>query len=79
MNEKNTKSPADVKPTERGGVEGEGSYTATHNYDKGVEQSVKKGNSEQLGRDAQKALDGKDGDELRAADAAAKAGKTGKN
>jgi hypothetical protein len=75
MNNEQTKKPA-TKQTEQGGVEGEGSYTATHNYDEGVRESVKKGNSEKLGQEAKKALDGAEGEELRNAEKAGKQGKS---
>ena len=56
------------------GVEGEGSYTATHRYDEGVARTVAAGKTEELGNAAAKALDGPEGDELRAAEKAAKQG-----
>jgi hypothetical protein len=56
------------------GVEGEGSYTATHRYDDGVARTVAAGKTEELGKAAAKALDGPEGDELRAAEKAAKQG-----
>jgi hypothetical protein len=59
---------------EDAGLEGEGSYTATHNYDEGVARSVAAGKTEELGKKAAKALDGPEGDELRAAEKAAKQG-----
>jgi hypothetical protein len=55
-------------------VEGEGSYTATHRYNEGVEQSVKAGRSPALAEAASKALDGPEAKTLRAAEAAGKAG-----
>lgn len=55
-------------------VEGEGSYTATHNYDAGVERSVAEGKTEELAKKAAKALDGPEGEELRRAEQAAKQG-----
>jgi hypothetical protein len=71
-----TKKPVDTKQSEQQGVEGEGSYTATHNYDRAVQDSVKKGNSERLGQEAKKALDGAEGEELRNAEKAGKAGQS---
>ena len=56
------------------GVEGEGSYTATHRYDDGVASSVAAGKTEELGKAAAKALDGPEGEELRKAEKAAKLG-----
>ncbi len=73
-----TKGIPQVKQSERKGVEGEGSYEGTRRYDAGVQKSVEKGNSEKLGKEAEKALDGPEGDELRKADEAGKMGKTAK-
>jgi hypothetical protein len=70
-----TKKP-NTKQSEQRGVEGEGSYTATHNYDQGVRESVKKGNSEKLGQAAEKALEGPEGEELRQAEKAGKQGQS---
>jgi hypothetical protein len=55
-------------------VEGEGSYEATHRYNAGVEKSIAEGRAAELGKAASKALDGPEGQALRAAEAAAKAG-----
>jgi hypothetical protein len=71
-----TKKPIDTKQSEQQGVEGEGSYTATHNYDRGLQDSVKKGNAEKLGQEAKRALDSAEGEELRKAE---KAGKNGQS
>ena len=65
-----------VKQNERSGVEGEGSYEATHRYDSGLQKSVQKGDSEKLGKQAEKELSGPKGQELRDAEDAAKKGKT---
>lgn len=56
------------------GVQGEGNYDATHRYNKGVEESVEKGNAEELAEKAKKALEGPEGDELRDADEQGKQG-----
>jgi Fe-Mn family superoxide dismutase len=50
------------------GVEGEGSYTASRAYQKGVEKTVKSGQVEQKAREAKEALEGPEGDELRNAE-----------
>ena len=47
---------------------GEGNYDANRRYQKGLEQSVKKGNTEELAEKARKALEGPEGEELRKAD-----------
>ena len=57
-------------------LEGEGSYTATRRYDEGVARSVAKGDTDKLAHEAEKALDGPEGDELREAEKAAKQGHT---
>jgi hypothetical protein len=55
-------------------VEGEGSYEATHRYNAGLEKSIAEGRASELGKAASEALDSREGDALRAAEAAAKAG-----
>jgi hypothetical protein len=57
------------------GVEGEGSYTAARRYREGLERSVREDHTEELARQAAKALDGPEGDSLRAAEDVAKHGK----
>lgn len=47
---------------------GEGNYDATRRYRQGLEESVKKGNAEELAQKAKEALDGVEGDELRRAE-----------
>lgn len=49
-------------------VEGEGSYTAARRYREGLEQSVKKGDADELAKEAADALDGPEGESLRAAE-----------
>ena len=56
------------------GVEGEGSYSATHRYNAGVKKSVEAGNTEALAEDARKALEGPEGEALREAERIAKRG-----
>lgn len=69
------KNPPITLPTGRDpkAIEGEGSYTASRNYRKGLEKSVREQDSEALAEDAKKALEGSEGDELRAAEEEAKA------
>ena len=55
-------------------VEGEGSYTATHNYNEGLAKSVEEGRAAELGTAARKALEGPDAASLREAERFAKAG-----
>ncbi len=49
-------------------LQGEGNYDASRRYREGLEKSVKKGDAERLGHEAEKALEGEEGDELREAD-----------
>jgi len=68
------KKPA--KKTARSGkLEGEGSYTATRNFDKAQQSFVEKnrGRIGKMGKDAQRALEGPEGKSLRAAEKKAKA------
>jgi hypothetical protein len=69
------KNPPITLPTGRDpkAIEGEGSYTASRNYRKGVEKSVREQDSQALAEEAKKALEGDEGDELRAAEQEAKA------
>jgi hypothetical protein len=55
-------------------MEGEGSRTGTHAYNDDLAKSVKAGKSSELGEEARKALEGPEGDALREAERAAKAG-----
>ena len=52
---------ARTRKAEPEGVEGEGSYSATHRYDAGVARSVAKGDTERLAQQAAKALDDPEG------------------
>jgi hypothetical protein len=56
-------------------LEGEGSYTATHNYDRAQEKFIAKnrGKITKLAKDAEAALEGPEGKSLRAAERAARA------
>jgi len=56
------------------GERGEGNYTASKKYDEASEKFVKDhgGEIEEMARDAVEDLDGKDGDELRRAEAEGK-------
>lgn len=59
---------------ERGHVEGEGSYTGTRRYNENLEKHIQKGNVEQEAREAKRALEGDEGDQLREAERRAKQG-----
>ena len=56
-------------------LEGEGSYTATRNYDRGTEKFIvkNKGRISKMAKDAEKALEGPEGKSLRAAERAGRA------
>ncbi len=49
-------------------LQGEGNYDASRRYREGLEKSVREGKSEELGKEAEEALEGSEGDELRKAD-----------
>jgi hypothetical protein len=69
------KAKKTVKKKKTGKLEGEGSYTATRNFDKAQQSFVKRnrGKIAKLGKDAEKALEGPEGKSLRAAEKKAKA------
>jgi hypothetical protein len=56
--------------TKKGGVEGEGSYTATREYQKRTSEFLKEHGKDipAMAEDAKKALDGPEGDALRRAE-----------
>jgi len=60
---------------EKSGLEGEGSYTATENFDKKQRDFVAehKADIPKMGKDAEDALEGPEGDALRKAEEEAKA------
>lgn len=53
-------------------LQGEGNYDASRRYREGLEKSVEKGDAERLAHEAEEALEGKEGDELREAEEKAK-------
>ena len=55
--------------------EGEGNRTADRQYREGVRRHVESGAPEQAAEEAKRALEGAEGDELRKAEEAAKAGR----
>lgn len=56
--------------------EGEGNRSADRHYRAGLQKHLKKGTIEGQAREAEKALEGKEGEELKKAEEAAKHGKT---
>src|ERR1700679_2863502 len=72
----NSSLPATARPPSQKGPfenEGEGSRSAARNYDEATEKYVKSGRVEEAARNAEAALDGPEGDELRKAEAATRA------
>jgi hypothetical protein len=57
-------------------LQGEGNYDASRRYRKGLEKSVREGRSEELGKKAEEALEGPEGEELRRADEKGKRSQT---
>jgi hypothetical protein len=55
-------------------IEGEGSYTATADYNKRTAEFLKKDKVDVAAREAAQALDSKEGESLKAAEAKGKAG-----
>ncbi len=55
-------------------IEGEGSYSATADYDKRTAEFLKKGNVDDAAREAMRALDSEEAGALEAAEAKGKAG-----
>jgi hypothetical protein len=55
-------------------IEGEGSYTATADYNKRTAEFLKKGNVDDAAREAMRALDSEEAGALEAAEAKGKAG-----
>ena len=56
------------------GIEGEGSYTSTADYNKRTAEFLKQGKVDGAARDAARALDSDEGPTLKAAEAKGKAG-----
>lgn len=56
--------------------EGEGNHTADRHYREGVQEHVESGASQPAAAEAERALTSDEGDELRQAEADAKAGRT---
>ena len=75
--DKKTKQDKKAKPEtspNAGAIEGEGSYTAARRYNDGVAETVQRGNTEELGKEAKDALEGPEGDSLRRAEKIGKHG-----
>jgi hypothetical protein len=55
-------------------IEGEGSYSGTRDYNESTAKFLKKGKVDEAAQEAKRALDSKEGAELKAAEAKGKAG-----
>jgi hypothetical protein len=64
----------DDKQKKDGKIEGEGSYSGTRAYNESTAKFLKKGKVDQAAREAERALESKEGAELKAAEAKGKAG-----
>lgn len=69
---------ADVKKDNQGDSIGEGNRDAARRYGEGLAESMKKGNTEELAKQAEKALEGSEGAELRQAEERGKHAETTK-
>jgi hypothetical protein len=56
------------------GIEGEGSYSGTEDYNKRTADFIKKGKVDKAAKEAERAVDSAEGDELRKAEEKGKAG-----
>ena len=56
------------------GIEGEGSYSGTEDYNKRTADFIKKGKVDKAAKDAEKAMDSDEADELKKAEEKGKAG-----
>lgn len=64
----------DDKSSKDSKVEGEGSYSATKAYNEATAKFLKKGKVDEAAQEAKRALDSKEGAELKAAEAKGRAG-----
>jgi hypothetical protein len=63
-----------AKETPKSGIEGEGSYSGTRAYNKATEKFIKDGKVDKAAKEAERALDSSEGDELKKAEEKGKAG-----
>ena len=76
MNSKESQKPDNSPDAQinNGDAGGEGNYDASRRYREGLEQSVKKGDAEELAEKAKKDLEGEEGNALREAEEKGKRG-----
>ena len=67
-------SKPNAPETSKDGIEGEGRYSGTRAYNKATKDFVATGRADKAARDASRALDSDEADELAAAEAKGKAG-----
>jgi hypothetical protein len=63
-----------AKETPKDGIEGEGSYSGTRAYNKATEKFIKDGKVDKAAKEAERALDSPEGDELKKPEEKGKAG-----
>jgi|FEC22Drversion2_1045045.scaffolds.fasta_scaffold00159_3 hypothetical protein len=64
----------DDKAKKDGRIEGEGSYSGTRDYNDATAKFLKKGKVDEAAREAERALDSKEGEELKSAEAKGRTG-----
>jgi len=62
------------KQTPKDGVEGEGSYSGTRDYNERTAKFIKDGKVDKAAKDAERAMDSDEADEIKAAEEKGKAG-----
>jgi len=60
--------------SKKDGIEGEGSYSGTRDYNKRTADFIKKGKVDKAAKDAERAIESDEGDELKSAEEKGKAG-----
>ena len=60
---------------QKNGIEGEGSYSGTKAYNEATAKFIKEGKVDKAAREAERALDSAEGDELKKAEEKGKAGR----
>ena len=64
----------DTGKNKKDGVEGEGSYSGARDYNKRTADFIKKGKVDKAAKDAERAIESDEGDELKSAEEKGKAG-----
>ena len=66
--------PDTTKKTPKDGIEGEGSYSGTRAYNEATAKFIKDGKVDKAAKEAERAMESPEADELKAAEAKGKAG-----